>query len=159
MNRSKSQRLKPRSAGYIPYSRTSNKSLPIVGVSLALLLGSLALGWGILFLGGVVTLGGVPPSIVGKFLQDPASVVAFFMGDRVKLHQRLQEMGIEEEIKAYYRPQIPDEVQLDQYIHQILYDRTGYVGNNYLATPRGNLVLKSSGERRLRHELQEKTPF
>lgn len=159
MNRSKPQRQRPRSRGYIPNSRTSNKNLLIVTLSLALLLGSLTLGWGILFLGGVVTLGGVPPSIVGKFLQDPASVGAFFMGDQVKLHQRLQEMGIEEEIKAYYRPQIPDEVQLDQYIHQILYDRTGYVGNNYLVTPRGSLVLKTAGERRLRNELPEKTPF
>jgi hypothetical protein len=159
MNRSKSQRLRPRSGGYIPYSRTYNKNILIVTLSVALLLGSLTLGWGILFLGGVVTLGGVPSSIVGKFLLDPTSVAAFFTGDRIKLHQRLQEMGIEEEIKAYYRPQISDEVQLDQYIHQILYDRTGYVGNNYLATPRGDLVLKTSGERRLKQELQEKTLF
>jgi hypothetical protein len=43
---------------------------------------------------GVVTLGGVPASIVGKFLQDPTAVGAFLTGDRVKLHQRLEDMGI-----------------------------------------------------------------
>jgi hypothetical protein len=152
-SRSRPQRLKPRGGGYVPYSRASNQKTLIVTVSLAGILVSLALGWGILFFSGVVTLGGVPASIVGKFLQDPTAVGAFLTGDRVKLHQRLEDMGIEEEIKAYYRPQIPDEVRLDQYIHQLLYDRTGYVGNNYLVTPQGNLVLKTSGETRLKREL------
>jgi hypothetical protein len=155
MNRSKTRISPPRGGGYVPYSSTSNKKILIITMSLAWILASLALGWGILFIGGVVTLGGVPASIVAKFLQDPTALGAFFLGDRVKLHQRLEEMGIEEEIKAYYRPQISDEVMLDQYIHQLLYDRTGYVGNNYLVTPRGDLVLKTSGERRLKQELQK----
>jgi hypothetical protein len=108
-----------------------------------------------MFLNGVVTLGGVPASIVGKFFQDPTAVGAFFSRDKKQLHQRLQELGIEEEIKAYYRPQIPDEVKLDQYIHQILYNWTGYVGNNYQINPQGVLILKKSGAFRLQQELQE----
>jgi hypothetical protein len=159
MNRSKVKLSPPRGGGYVPYSSTSNKKTLIIMVSLAWILGSLALGWGILFLGGVVTLGGVPAFIVGKFLKDPTAVGAFFAGDRVKLHQRLEELGIEEEIKAYYRPHMPDEVRLDWYIHQLLYDRTGYIGNNYSVTPQGNLVLKTSGEIRLRQELQERNRF
>jgi hypothetical protein len=154
-SRKKAKTQRPRVGGYVPYSRTSNKNTLIVTVSLAWILGSLALVWGILFLSGVVTLGGVPASIVGKFLKDSSAVSAFFTGDRIKLHQRLEQLGIEEDIKAYYRPQIPDEVMLDLYIHQLLYDRTGYVGNNYIVTPRGDLVLKTSGETRLRQELQD----
>jgi hypothetical protein len=145
---------RPHGGCHVPYSRASNKKTLIVTVSLIWILGSFALGWGILFVSGVVTLGGVPASIVGKFLGDPTAVGAFLTGEGAKLHQRLEELGIESEIKAYYRPRIPDEVRLDQYIHQLLYDRTGYVGNNYLVTPSGNLVLKTSGEVRLRQELQ-----
>jgi hypothetical protein len=50
-------------------------------------------------------------------------------------------MGIEEKMKDYYRPQISDEGVLDQHIHQILYDRTGYVGEAYQVNG-GVLVLK-----------------
>lgn len=149
--------LKSRGRSYVTYPTASHRKPPILTVSLTLILGSLALGWGMLFLGGAVTLGGVPASIVGKFLQDPRAVNAFLTGDRVKLHQRLENMGIEEEIKAYYRPQIPDEAKLDLHIHQLLYDRTGYVGNNYLVTPQGNLVLKPMGKVRLKQELQDWT--
>lgn len=77
MNRSKVKLSPPRGGGYVPYSSTSNKKTLIITVSLAWILGSLALGWGILFLGGVVTLGGVPAFIVGKFLKDPTAVGAF----------------------------------------------------------------------------------
>jgi hypothetical protein len=154
-SRQKVKIQRPRGGGYVPYTRTSNKNTALVTVSLAWILGSFTLIWGILFLSGIVTLGGVPASIVGKFLKDSSAVSAFFSGDRAKLHQRLEELGIEEEIKDYYRPKIPDEVMLDEYIHQILYDRTGYVGNNYLVTPRGDLVLKTSGETRLKQELRD----
>jgi hypothetical protein len=51
-------------------------------------------------------------------------------------------MGVEEKIKSFYRPKIRDEAKLDQYIHQILYDRTGYVGEAYQVNSEGVLVLK-----------------
>lgn len=103
-----------------------------------------ALGWSVLFLNGNVTMGGVPASIVLKFLQDPYSVAQFFLGRKTQLHNRLRSLGVEEEIKDYYRPQIPDETQLDQYIHQLLYERTGYVGRDYFVSPDRILVLKPS---------------
>lgn len=103
-----------------------------------------AVAWGILFLNGNITLGGVPASIIIKFLKDPYSVAQFFLGHKTQLHNRLQSLGVEEEIKAYYRPKISDETKLDQYIHQILYDRTGYVGHDYFVSPEGILILKPS---------------
>ena len=45
-------------------------------------------------------------------------------------------------MKNFYRPQIPDEAKLDQHIHQILYERTGYVGEQYRVNAQGFLVLK-----------------
>ncbi len=52
-----------------------------------------------------------------------------------------------------------NEVYLDLYIHQILYNWTGYVGKNYWVTSNGILILKKSGELRLRQELQPYNPF
>ena len=98
--------------------------------------------WVALFTSGYVTLGGVPAPIIMKFLRDETAREAYFQGDRTKLHNRLDDMGIEDDIKAYYRPQIPDEAQLDQYIHQIFYERTGYVGQAYRVNSEGVLVLK-----------------
>jgi len=77
-----------------------------------------------------------------QFLQDDVARSAYFSGNNVALHDRLGEMGIEEAMKDYYRPQIPDEVVLDQHIHQILYDRTDYVGEAYQVNGQGVLVLK-----------------
>ncbi len=89
-----------------------------------------------------LAIGGVPTPIIISFLQDETARNAYFQGDREKLHARLEEMGTEEEIKAFYRPQIPDEAKLDQHIHQIMYDRTGYVGEAYQVNSQGVLVLK-----------------
>ena len=94
---------------------------------------------------GDLAFGGVPMSIVISFLQDETARDAYFQGDKQKLHARLEDMGIEERIKAFYRPQISDEVNLDQYIHQIFYDRTGYVGKAYRVNSQGVLVLKVRG--------------
>ena len=91
---------------------------------------------------GPLTIGGVPIPIIISFLQDETARDAYFQGDNKKLHDRLQAMGIEERIKAFYRPQIRDEVKLDQYIHQLMYDRTGYVGASYQVNSQGVLVLK-----------------
>lgn len=96
----------------------------------------------LLFTNGPFTIGGVPTPIIMSFLQDETARDAFFQGDNKKLHARLQAMGIEEKVKAFYRPQIHDEAKLDQHIHQILYDRTGYVGIDYQVNSEGILVLK-----------------
>jgi hypothetical protein len=102
------------------------------------------IGWGLLFLNGKVTLGGVPAHIILKFLTDPYSVEQYFLGNKVQLHNRLQSLGIEEEIKDYYRPKIANEIVLDRHIHQILYERTGYIGDNYSLGSDGLLILKPS---------------
>jgi hypothetical protein len=97
-----------------------------------------------LFFSGQLVLGGVPSSIIMTFLQDKTARDAYFHRDSAALHDRLQVLGVEEQIKAYYRPQIHDEVELDRYIHQLLYDRTGYVGSHYRLNSEGRLVLKQN---------------
>jgi hypothetical protein len=97
---------------------------------------------GIWFFSGQMLIGGVPSSIIITFLQDRPALKAYFHGERKALHDRLSELGVEERIKDYYRSQIPDEAQLDQHIHQLLYNRTGYVGEAYRVTDQGTLILK-----------------
>lgn len=94
------------------------------------------------FFSGQLLIGGVPSSVILTFLQDQPALTAYFQGDNQALHDRLNALGIEEQIKAYYRPQIPDEVKLDQYIHQVFYNRTGYVGKEYQVNEQGTLSLK-----------------
>lgn len=101
--------------------------------------------WFIILTQGHLTIGGVPTPIIMSFLQDETARNAYFAGDKRKLHDRLQDMGVEEQIKAYYRPQFEgDEAKLDQHIHQLLYDRTGYVGTAYRVNSQGVLVLKKT---------------
>jgi|GEM_PF-1513619 len=128
-------------------------------ISLRFLSYILAVGifsWGILFFSGVVTLGGLPSSVVVKFMTDPPALTAFFAGNNKGLHARLEKIGIEEDIKEYYRPQIPDEIELDRYIHQLFYNLSGYVGYNYNLDENRKLVLKESGEYRIQEELRNK---
>jgi hypothetical protein len=66
---------------------------------------------------GRMTIGGVPLPIVISFLNDQTARDAYFSGKKTKLHDRLDDMGIEEQMKNFYRPQIPDEAKLDQHIH------------------------------------------
>ena len=98
--------------------------------------------WVVLFTQGELTVRGVPTSIIISFLQDETARTAYFEGDSKKLHDRLEAMGMEERIKAFYRPKIRNEAKLDQHIHQILYDLTGYVGVAYRVNSQGVLVLK-----------------
>lgn len=102
--------------------------------------------WAVLLTNGFLTIGGVPTPIIVSFLQDETARNAYFQRDNQKLHARLQQMGIEDRIKAFYRPQIRDEAELDQYIHQILYDRSGYVGSAYRLNSQGVLVLKQPSQ-------------
>jgi hypothetical protein len=109
-----------------------------------------------LFSNGIFTIGGIPASAMGTFIQDTPAIKAFLTRDKVGLHNRLHELGVEEIVKNYYRPKISDEFQLDQYIHQIFYNWTGYVGNNYRVNPQGKLVLTKLGEKVLKYELWNK---
>lgn len=105
----------------------------------------LALGLGVvLVVGEYITVGGVPFSVIVSFWQDDTARAAYFAGDSTKVHDRLSEMGIEEQMKAFYRSRIQDEAKLDQHIHQILYERTGYVGRAYRVNAQGILVLQQS---------------
>jgi hypothetical protein len=117
---------------------------------------SQSLGW-LVFLGAIVLTGGflvanqdsltfrgVPVSIILEFIEDESARQAYFAGNKVALHERLQQLGAEEQIKAFYRPKIRDEVKLDQYIHQIFYEVSGYVGKAYRVDSRGVLVLKQA---------------
>jgi len=112
--------------------------------------------WLSLFSNGIFTIGGVPASAMGTFIQDTPAIKAFLARDKVELHNRLHELGVEEIVKNYYRPKINDEFQLDQYIHQIFYNWTGYVGNNYRVNSQGKLVLTKSGAKVLEYEFWNK---
>ena len=106
---------------------------------------SLSIGtatWTALFTSGRITLGGVPYSIINKFWQDEAARTAYFSGDRQALHARLGELNVETDIKHYYRSQFSEEDELDLYIHQLMFDHTGYVGEAYQVDNYGRLSWK-----------------
>ncbi len=105
---------------------------------------SILLGGGAMLATNSAMISGVPVSIIVDFLADETARNAYFKRDRRGLHDRLQAMGVEEEIKAFYRPKIRDEVKLDQYIHQIFYNNVGYVGDRYYVNSQGTLTLKQS---------------
>ncbi|MGC1308007.1 MAG: hypothetical protein WA885_12325 [Phormidesmis sp.] len=108
----------------------------IVGVSLG------TAAWGTLFVNQRVTLGGVPYPVVQTFWYDKAARDAYFGGDRQALHERLTELSVEEKIKAYYKPDFKNENELDLYIHQVMYNRTGYVGEAYQVNDHGRLSVR-----------------
>lgn len=114
------------------------KTITVLYLAIVFTMGTLV----IMFFSGTLVVGGVPSSIILRFLQDDIARSAYLSGDKKRLHDRLNDLGVEEQIKAYYRPSIPDEIELDQHIHQVLYDRTGYVGENYQVDAQGKLVLK-----------------
>ncbi|MEM8780233.1 MAG: hypothetical protein AAGF26_15450 [Cyanobacteria bacterium P01_G01_bin.49] len=88
-------------------------------------------------------ISGVPMPIVIESLKDEIVRKAYFQGRKQLLHDRLGEMGIEEKIKDFYRSQASSERELDQRIHQIFYDNTGYVGEAYRVNSRGILIHKN----------------
>jgi hypothetical protein len=102
----------------------------------------LAFGGGAyLFFSGRLIVAGVPSPILLEFLQDERAMNAYVDRDLEALHDRLKALGVEEQMKAFYRPKIDDEKELDRHIHQIMFDRTGYVGDSYVVDSRGKLVL------------------
>ena len=117
-----------------------------------LLAGVLSLGlggtlWTALFLNGRVTYQGVPYQVIRKFLQDEPAKAAYFAGNKQALHYRLASLGIERDIKNYYRDRFDNEYELDRHIHQIMFDRTGYVGEAYQVNEYGRLVPKQRSPR------------
>ena len=91
---------------------------------------------------GYVAVGGVPSPIILSFLQNDSARIAYFDGDEEKLYAQIQNMNLAEKLKPYYRPQFAEEAKLDLHTHQILYDRTGYVGKAYQVSKQGVLTLK-----------------
>jgi hypothetical protein len=89
-----------------------------------------------------LTYKGVPVRILVDFVGDSAARKAYFRGDKGGLHNRLKALGVEEQIKDFYRPQFQDEQELDRYIHQLMYDNTGYVGAAYMVDGAGQLVVQ-----------------
>ena len=89
------------------------------------------------------TVGGVPVPLIIKAFNDETARNYFLIGNKRAFHDRLERIGIKEEIKAFYRPQIHDEIKLDQYIHQIFYNDTGFVGDAYYLNSQGILTLKN----------------
>lgn len=96
--------------------------------------------WTNLFLKNQVTLAGVPYQIIDKFWSDKSARDAYFIGDKEALHDRLKSLGIEADIKYYYRDQFASEHELDKHIHQIMFERTGYVGEAYRVNNMGELL-------------------
>lgn len=123
------------------YCTLPNASVQIVTNIYFLITSTILVGL-VAFVNSNTPIGGVPIPIIIEFLKDESARNALFSGNSTRLHDRLKEMGIKEEIKAYYRPQIHDEAKLDQHIHQIFYERTGYVGKSYLVNSQGILVPK-----------------
>lgn len=95
-----------------------------------------------------LVIGGVPLSIILIFLRDRTARRAYFRKDCQTLHNRLYVLGIEEKIKDFYRPQISDEIELDRYIHQLLYERTGYVGKDYWLNEQNILVEQNQNSKK-----------
>ena len=116
--------------------------------AVALVLG-LSLGgsvWTSLFINEQVTLMGIPYRVVDKFWQSEAARNAYFGGDSQALHDELVSLGVEEDIKSYYRDRYGDrfsnDYELDRHIHQLMFDRTGYVGEAYKVNNYGRLVSR-----------------
>lgn len=100
-------------------------------------------GVNINFISKQLVVGGVPLSIILIFLRDRVARRAYFCKDSKTLHNRLFLIGVEEKIKDFYRPKISDEMELDQYIHQLLYERTGYIGEDYWLSEQNILVYRN----------------
>jgi hypothetical protein len=112
----------------------------VLGVGTAI--GLVVAGMGLWIAYPTLTYKGVPVRILVDFVGDSAARRAYFGGDKRGLHNRLKVLGVEEQIKDFYRPQFKDEQELDRYIHQLMYDNTGYIGAAYIVDGEGQLVVQ-----------------
>lgn len=123
-----------------PSKKKKSKAKAITRLTLVALLA--AGTWVALFTADMVTLRGIPYSVLNKVLRDKDSRAALLARNSKALHDRMNMIGVEYDIKRYYSDRIEDPVELDQHIHQVFYNLTGYVGENYVVV-RGKLVPKS----------------
>ena len=130
-----------RNSRYKVSDRTLSPISLVFASILFLFLGSLGWAWVEMLTKGYVAIGGVPSPIILSFLQNNTARIAYFDGDEEKLYAQIQRMNLAEKLKPYYRPQFAEEAKLDLHTHQILYDRTGYVGT-YHVSKQGILSLK-----------------
>ncbi|MEL6779843.1 MAG: hypothetical protein AAFO06_21610 [Cyanobacteria bacterium J06597_16] len=106
--------------------------------------------WGALFASEQTTLGGVPYTAVSRFVKDKPARDAYFAGDSQALHDRLVELEVEPLVKEYYRDRFTDgrfadENALELHIHQVMYDRSGYLGEAYQVDNYGTLSPVKKG--------------
>ncbi len=123
-----------------------NKTTALLWLAILILISGLGflVAQGLSLTQGTVTFKGIPVALFIQAVTDGAARDAYLTRDQQRLHDRLEQLGIEEEIKAFYRPQIPDETKLDQHIHQLFYSATGYIGKNYTLNTAGSLVPKTN---------------
>lgn len=134
--------LRKRNSRYKLSDRAFSPASIVITSILFVFLGGLGWIWAEMLAKGYLAIGGVPSPIITSFLQNETARKAYFDGDSEKLHAQVQSMDLVEKLKPYYRPQFEDEVKLDLHAHQILYDRTGYIGKAYEVNPQGILVVK-----------------
>ncbi|MBV8886215.1 MAG: hypothetical protein JO235_19785 [Chroococcidiopsidaceae cyanobacterium CP_BM_RX_35] len=123
------------------YSRWQIPQSLVVAICLTLVFAATGITW--VLTKKDTTLAGVPVPLIIKAFSDKTAVTYFLIGNKRAFHDRLEQMGLKAEIKAFYRPQIHDEIKLDQYIHQIFYNDTGYVGDAYYVNSQGILTLRN----------------
>ncbi len=131
-----------RTSSYKVSDRTLRPSSLMVASILFLVLGGLGWIWTLMLTKGYVAIGGVPSPIIVNFFQNETARKAYFDGDSKKLSAQVQSMDLAEKLKPYYRPEFEDEAKLDLHAHQIVYDRTGYIGKAYQVNSQGLLVFK-----------------
>jgi hypothetical protein len=119
-----------------------NKKRKIIPIAIALSVVSVTFGGWLWLSHPASTIKGVPVSIVLKTLGDDEARQALQRKNKNALHNRLNQLGVEEEVKAFYRPKIQDEAELDRYIHQLFYNNIGYVGKAYYVDGAGILHYK-----------------
>ncbi len=132
-----------RNSGYKVSDRTLSPVSVVFASIFCIFLGGLGWIWVEMLTKRYVAVGGIPSPIILSFLQNDSARVAYFDGDEEKLYSQIQSMNLAEKLKPYYRPQFTEEAKLDLHIHQILYDRTGYVGKAYRVSKQGVLTLKN----------------
>lgn len=135
-------RSRKRDSRFQRSDRTLGSASVVFKIILAIALGGLGWIWVEMLDKGHFAIGGVPSPIIVSFFQNETARKAYFDGDNEKLYSQVQSMDLADKLKPYYRSQFEDEAQLDRYTHQILYDRTGYIGKAYQVSPQGTLVLK-----------------